>query len=142
MTSNNPQHLVLYDGVCGLCNRLNAFLLPRDSAGLFAFASLQSLTATALLARSGQPTAEHDTFYVVANFRSGSPVLLTKSRAGLFALTQLGGPWRAAGAVRLVPTPLLNIVYDVIARNRYRFFGRYETCRLPPPEHRRRFIDI
>ena len=142
MTPNRPQHLILYDGVCGLCNGLNAFLLPRDSSGLFAFASLQSLTAKALLARYGLPTENFNTFYVIENFRSESPVLLTKSRAGLFALTTLGGAWRLAGVLRVVPTPMLNIVYDWIARNRYRFFGRYDTCPLPAPEQRERFIDI
>lgn len=142
MTSNSPQHLVLYDGVCGLCNGLNAFLLPRDPSGLFAFASLQSLTAKSLLTRYGLPTEDFNTFYVIENFRSESPVLLTKSQAGLFAVTTLGGAWRLAGVLKVVPTPVLNIAYDWIARNRYRFFGRYDTCPLPTPEQRARFIDI
>jgi predicted DCC family thiol-disulfide oxidoreductase YuxK len=136
------RHLVLYDGVCGLCNGLNAFLLPRDSRGDFAFASLQSPTAKALLARFGRTTEHLDTFYVIKDFESASPALLAKSQAGLFALTSLGGVWRLAGGLNVLPTPLLDVGYDWMARNRYRIFGKYETCPMPAPEHRRRFIDI
>jgi predicted DCC family thiol-disulfide oxidoreductase YuxK len=135
-------HLVLYDGVCGLCNRLNAFLLPRDPSGIFAFASLQSATGQSLLKRFGKPTADLDTFYVVRNYRSESPDLLAKSRAALFVLSTLGGIWRLSAPFRLLPASLLDIGYDLIARNRYRFFGRYETCLLPTSQYKQRFIDV
>jgi len=74
------QHLVLYDGVCGLCNRLNGFLLPRDRDGVFAFASLQSATGRSLLSQFGKDAAGLSTFYVVTNYRSDSTALLSKSR--------------------------------------------------------------
>ncbi|HEY7497730.1 MAG TPA: DCC1-like thiol-disulfide oxidoreductase family protein [Vicinamibacterales bacterium] len=136
------RHLILYDGVCGLCNRLNAFVLPRDRRGLFAFAPLQSATAKTWLRRFGRPPEDLTTFYVVTNFRSDSPALLCKSRAALFVLRTLGGLWRWMAIVGLLPTRLLDVGYDVIARHRYRLFGRFETCVLPRPEYEHRFIDV
>jgi len=140
------EHLLLYDGVCGLCNRLTAFVLPRDSRGLFDFASLQSATARSLLRRLGddgaQPDGNLETFYVLKDYRSRSPALISKSRAALFVLRTLGGPWRAVSLLGLFPTALLDIGYDLIARNRYRWFGRHETCLMPDPAYRGRFIDV
>lgn len=89
------QHLVLYDGVCGLCNRLNLFLLTRDVEGVFAFASLQSQTGQSLLRRFDKATEDLTTFYVIANYCAESPVLLAKSRAALFVASRLGGFWPA-----------------------------------------------
>jgi predicted DCC family thiol-disulfide oxidoreductase YuxK len=142
MAEPDAQHLLLYDGVCGLCNRLNAFVLRRDRRGAFAFASLQSATAKALLRSFDKPTEDLTTFYVVANYRSDSPAILAKSRAALFVLRTLGGLWRWIAFVGVLPTPLLDFGYDTIARYRYRLFGQYEACILPAPEHRRRFIDV
>ena len=136
------KHLILYDGVCGLCNGLNTFVLPRDPDGLFAFTSLQSPTGQTLLTRFGKPVGDLDTFYVLVDYRSELPTLLAKSRAGLFVLATLGGVWRVAAPLGALPTPLLDVGYDLLARNRYRIFGRYDTCPLPTPEHRRRFIDV
>ena len=142
--SEPPQyrHLVLYDGVCGLCNRLNTFLLPRDVDAVFAFASLQSEAAQSLLKRFGKATDSLDTFYIVTNYRSASPVLLSKSRAALFVLTTLGGFWRWLAVFGVMPTRLLDRGYDVIARNRYRVLGRHDTCPIPSPEYKARFIDV
>lgn len=128
--------------MCGLCNRLNAFLLTRDAHGVFAFASLQSQTGQSLLRRFGKATVDLTTFYVVTNYRAESPALLAKSRAAFFVLSMLGGVWPALGVFRMLPTAVLDAAYDQIARYRYGFFGRYETCPVPAPEHRQRFIDI
>lgn len=128
--------------MCGLCNRLNVFLLTRDVEGGFVFASLQSQTGQSLLQRFGEATGDLTTFYVVTNYRSESPALLSKSRAALFVVSRLGGFWPALGTFGVLPTAMLDAVYDLIARYRYRFFGRDETCPVPAPEHRQRFIDI
>jgi predicted DCC family thiol-disulfide oxidoreductase YuxK len=136
------QHLILYDGVCGLCNRVTAFLLPRDPDGVFSYASLQSGTGQSFLRRFGRPTEHLDTFYVVTNYRSDSPALLARSQAALFVAAALGGAWRALALFRAVPARLLDVGYDLIARNRYRLFGRYDTCPLPAPQHKARFIDL
>ena len=139
--STEGAHLILYDGVCGLCSRLVQFVIPCDVRGLFHFASLQSAAGRAALDPFGSRSDDLTTVYVLAHYRNPTPVQLTKSRAALFVLTTLGWPWRAAGLLYLVPAPLADRLYDVIARHRYRIFGRHEMCFLPEPAHRRRFID-
>jgi predicted DCC family thiol-disulfide oxidoreductase YuxK len=136
------QHLVLYDGVCGLCNRLNQFVLPRDPRGVFNFASLQSTAGRAVLSRFGRDPDDLNTFYVVQDYRSQSPVLLSKSSAALFLLHELGAPWSWTRPLQVMPLSLLNRGYDLIASNRYRWFGRYESCLVPDAKFRNRFIDV
>ena len=136
------EHLLLYDGVCGLCNRLNNFVLPRDARGLFDFASLQSAAGRSALERFGRNPEDLDTFYVVTNYRTQSPALLSKADAALFVMTRLGAPWRWLGLFGMLPTALLDWVYDLIARYRYRLFGRTETCVMPSAEYKQRFIDV
>ena len=134
--------LVLYDGVCGLCNALVQFVLPRDEAGTFDFASLQSATGQSWLARSGRSMTDLDTMIVVANYGGAAPRVLSRARAALYIATRIGFPWRLAGAAAILPDALLNPLYDFIARRRYRWFGRSATCLVPPPEHRSRVIDL
>ena len=134
-------HLALYDGVCGLCNRLLQFVLKYDRRGVFNFASLQSEVGKTLVARWGGNPDELTTFYVIADFRTAHARFLTKSDAALFVMVQLGWPWKVLGAATLFPKGLRNRVYDVIARSRYRIFGKYEQCVLPRPEIRGRFLD-
>src|SRR5262245_33122260 len=134
-------HLVLYDGVCALCNRLVQFLLKHDGKAIFNFASLQINTAKALVNRFGNSADGLTTFYVVANYRAEHAVMLNKSAAVVFVARALGWPWRIAVLARVVPKAILDRFYDLVARTRYRAFGRLETCALPRPELRRRFID-
>jgi predicted DCC family thiol-disulfide oxidoreductase YuxK len=134
-------HLVLYDGVCGLCNRLLQFLLRHDRRGVFSFAALQSNVGRSMVARSGGDPGALTSFYVVADYQTGASRVFTRSDAALFIAGQLGWPWKAARWLRVVPKTLRDLAYDLVARSRYRVFGRYETCLLPSPEHRRRFVD-
>ena len=136
------EHLILYDGVCGLCNRLNRFVLLRDTRAVFDFASLQSVTGRSVLQRFGRDTENLTTFYVVADYREESPTLLSKARAVLFVMKTLdiGSAWRHA--FRIFPDAVLDFGYDLIARNRYRVFGQSESCLMPSAEFRERFIDI
>ena len=133
--------IILYDGVCGLCNRLNRFVLARDRAGRFRFAALQSALAGEILARHGRDPRDLDTLYLVLAHGRPEERLLRKSDAALWILRALGGPWRAAGALRVVPRRLRDLGYDLVARTRYRLFGRYDSCPLPEPRHRARFLD-
>ncbi len=135
-------HLILYDGVCGLCNRLNQFVLKRDRAAVFQFASQQSALGQSIIRAHGRDPAGLETFYVIVDYGSDSPIMLSKSSAVLFVLKTLRGPWRLATVLAVLPTKLLDWVYDLVARNRYRVFGRYDTCPLPRPEHKSRFIDV
>jgi predicted DCC family thiol-disulfide oxidoreductase YuxK len=136
------EHLILYDGVCGLCNRLTQFVLRRDARAVFDFASLQSPTARSVLQQLGGNAESLDTVYVVVNYRSESPALLSKAGAASFVLKTLGIRGPLAWALRVLPDGLLNLGYDLIARNRYRVFGKFETCILPSAEFKKRFIDI
>ena len=135
------EHLFLYDGVCGLCNRVNRFVLRHDSRGLFDFAPLQSRTGASLLVRHDRRADALDTFYVAAHYRSSAPVLLGKARGALFIASALGWPWKLFGVIGVLPTGLLDAAYDLLARHRYRIFGKYDVCPIPPAEHRRRFIE-
>lgn len=138
---------MLYDGVCGLCSRFTRFILARDTAKRFVFASLQSELAEALLMRHGRSALALDTVYVCAGYGSERETLLAKSQAVLFVLRALGGVWAVVGLAGvglagILPRKFLDRVYDWVAARRYRVFGRSDVCLLPPPEQRARFVDI
>src|SRR3954452_6926455 len=134
-------HLVLYDGVCGLCSRLLQFLLRHDRRRLFSFAPLQSAVGRSTVARSGGNPAELTSFYVVADYQTAASRVFTRSDAALFVAGALGWPWRAAQLIRVVPHAGRDRAYNAVARSRSRVFGRYERCLVPGPEFRSRFID-
>lgn len=131
--------VILYDGVCGLCNGMVRFILPRDRRGVFRFAALQSDFAQRELERLGHRASSLDTFYVIESFGEPGETLSWKSRAALAVARGLGWWW--LGWLRLVPRGLSDRIYDVVARYRYAWFGRHTTCPLPQPEHRARFLD-
>lgn len=135
------EHLVLYDGVCGLCSRLLAFLLVHDRRRRFAFASLQSERGRSWVLQSGRNPDDLTSFYVVTDYRQPSAALLAKSRAALFVAQAIGWPWKALTLFGALPTSWLDRVYDLIARHRYRVFGRYDRCLVPRPEDRSRFVE-
>jgi predicted DCC family thiol-disulfide oxidoreductase YuxK len=138
--SANP--VLIYDGVCGLCNRLVQFTLKNDDHGLFRFASLQGPTGSRILERHGASTADLDTFYVATGFEQPGELLMARSDAALFVLQELGGKWRVLGAIfRILPRPVRDAAYNLVARNRYRVFGKFETCPVPDPRHRHKFFD-
>ena len=132
--------LVLYDGVCALCNRLVSFLLHHDRRDCFRFAPLQSDPARALLQKHGLNSSELDTVVLLAEFGHPTERALTRSGAVLYALHELGGTWRLSVILRLLPLFLRDRLYDYIARRRYRMFGRFDQCPFPQPEHRHKFM--
>jgi predicted DCC family thiol-disulfide oxidoreductase YuxK len=135
------QHLLLYDGVCGLCDHLVQFVLARDARGTFDFAPLQSATGRAAVAREGGDPDALSSFYVVRDYRTAHPRSLVKGRAALFVAREVGWPWRLVNVFAVLPAAVLDFAYDIVARYRYRVFGRFEQCLLPRPEQRQRFID-
>ena len=136
----NP--ILLYDGVCGLCNRMTQFVLRRDGEAVFRFAALESAFAAAILARHGAATKNLDTVCIVVNHNQPGEILLPRSDAVVFILRELGGIWNVAGGVLgLFPRPIRDCGYRLIARNRYRIFGRYDSCPLPSTATRARFLD-
>jgi predicted DCC family thiol-disulfide oxidoreductase YuxK len=134
--------IILYDGVCALCNGFVAFVWPRDRQRRFRFAPLQGGTARAILARHAHDATVLDTVFVVLDPGTPSERLLDRSAAALYVLAGLGGGWRlAATLLRWLPRSLLDLAYRLLARNRYRLFGRLDACAVPGPEHRERFIE-
>lgn len=133
--------IILYDGVCAMCNGVVRFVLRNDREGRFLFAPLQSSLAREVLARHGKNSVDLDTVGVVVDHDLPSELVLLKSRAMLHVLEGVGGVWKPlALLLGVFPTPMLDWGYGLIARNRYRLFGRYDSCPLPPPESRGRFL--
>lgn len=133
--------LILYDGVCGLCNRLNRFVLARDRADRFRFAALQGELARRALVRYGRDPSDLDTFYVLVRRGEPDERLLERGRGIVHVLGSLGGPWVLARALGFLPRFLLDALYGFVAKRRYRWFGRFEACPLPDPRHRAKFLD-
>ena len=137
-----PNLIILYDGVCGLCNRLVQFLLKHDNDGRLRFASLQSDFAEKVLGRHGINAKDLDTVNVVENYDQAGERVLQRSDAILRAGRELGGFWGASSSIaRVVPRALRDLVYGFVATNRYRVFGKYDTCMLPEPNQRSRFVE-
>jgi predicted DCC family thiol-disulfide oxidoreductase YuxK len=133
------QHLLLYDGECGLCDRVVQIVLARDHRRLFHFASLQSAAAAKQLARFGGRPERLDTFVVIERYQEPDAAHLTRARAALAVMRALGWP-RVAAVLGWLPGGLLDRMYDFIARHRYRLFGG-GVCFVPRPEDRPRFLD-
>jgi len=135
----NP--IVLYDGVCGLCNRLVQFLLKRDKRDRLRYAALQSDFAAKVLKRHGLDPKDLDTVHVVMNYDEADERVLGRSTAVVEAVKELGGVWKIAALGKIVPRPLRDLAYKFVAQNRYRVFGKFQTCMLPDPRHRAKFLD-
>lgn len=141
MANTNP--IILYDGVCGLCNRMVQFLLTHDKDGRLRFASLQSDFAEKVLKRHGFDAKDLDTIHVVENYDQPGERVLQRSDAVLRAGRELGGFWGASSSVaKVIPRPLRDLVYRLVATNRYRVFGKFDACMLPDPGQRSRFLDV
>ena len=134
--------ILFYDGACGLCNRLNHFVLRRDPGGRFRFAALQSAFARDLLARHGRDATRLDTFYVVTTPGGPNERVLERARAALHVLGGLGLPWRAFGVLGVLPTSVLDLGYGLVARSRYRLCGKRDRCTVPEPLWAERFIGV
>ncbi len=134
MPETSSPGIVFFDGVCGLCNRTVDFILSHDPRGAFLFAPLQGKTAQSRLTDADRQSL-------------ASLVLITeqgtyrRSSAVVRILWRLGGLWKLLGGLLwLVPRPLRDLGYRVVARNRYRLFGQTETCRFPTEKERARFL--
>ena len=135
MSDDVEDPVLLFDGVCNLCNGLVRFLIRRDPAGRIRYASLQSEAGQALLARAGLPE-DPDTVVLVEGDRA-----YTKSAAVVRVAELLGWPYRLLRVARLLPRRLRDAGYDVVAANRYDWFGRRERCMVPDDDVRARFLD-
>ena len=129
-----PDGLILFDGVCVFCSRWVRFVIDRDTQRRFRFVAIQSQTGRALATRYGIDPDAPQTNAVILD-----ECIWFKSDAALAVLSELPST-RSLGALRAIPTGLRNPVYDLIAQNRYRIFGRTDVCMVPESEDRDRFI--
>jgi predicted DCC family thiol-disulfide oxidoreductase YuxK len=133
--------LMFYDGVCGLCDHAVQFLLTRDEKKRILFAALQSDFAGEVLRRHGRNPEALDSMILVRDYGRSDETLLDKTAAAFGAARELGGAWGVLARLGLCfPAFLRDPVYRLIARARYRLFGKFETCRLPRAEERARFL--
>jgi len=122
---NFPNHIILFDGMCNLCNGAVRFVSKRDKKKIFHFASLQSNSGQALLEKYGLSTDDLDTFVYINNGKH-----FTRSKAGLMVLNELGGIWKLFSFLKFLPAKFLDFIYNKIAKNRYRIFGKKAQCMM------------
>ena len=133
--------IVLFDGVCALCDRTVQFLLKKDKQGVLKFAPLQGPTAAAILKRHPQIEDKTRSVILVQNYETPSESISIRSQAILDCLSALGGFWRVVSLLRIIPGFFRDTIYNFIATNRYKWFGKYEECIVPSPEFRERFLE-
>ncbi len=135
------ENIIFFDGVCSLCNGFIDFLIKRDSGRLFRYAPLQGSTATERLPISRYKVLGPDgpSFTSVIYLKDGR--MLSQSDAAIEILSDLGGLWRLASVLKLIPQVIRNSVYTLIATHRYEWFGKRETCRVPTKEERKLFLE-
>ena len=134
----NPknEHIVLFDGVCNLCNGSVQFIIKRDKKRVFRYATLQSEFARNLLKARGEPVPDIESVILV------SPAgVYYCSDAALRIAQKLSGAWPVLSIFRVVPRPIRDAIYNYIGRNRYKWFGKQESCMIPTPELKSLFLD-
>jgi predicted DCC family thiol-disulfide oxidoreductase YuxK len=130
-----PPDVVVFDGVCNLCSRSVQFILKHEAEPRFRFAPVQSPAGSQLLRDAGFDSADVKTFVLLSH-----GTVYTRSSAALRIAKSLKGPWKLLRVAWLVPRPIRDWMYDLVARNRYRWFGKTDTCMVPTPELRERFL--
>jgi predicted DCC family thiol-disulfide oxidoreductase YuxK len=133
----NDAPVILYDGVCNLCNRSVQWVIRRDRRKVFRFAAVQSAVARELLARAGYQGTLPDSVVLIHQGR-----VMTESAVAVAIARLLGWPWQALGVFVLVPPVLRNWLYRQVAKRRYAWFGKQDSCMMPTPELRERFLDL
>lgn len=128
--------IILFDGVCNLCNGFVNFVIPRDRQAKFRFGSLQSSAGQELLKAHSYKSESMTTVILLENNQ-----LYTESTAVLKILRKLGGAWSLFYIFMVVPKFIRDFMYNLVSRHRYRLFGKREYCRIPTPELKNRFIE-
>lgn len=146
MQSATPKHIIVYDGVCKFCNSSVNFILSKDTQAKYRFCAAQSdLGAQLMLAAgfedTGNALSDYESLLLVRNWGAEKVLIEQKSDAFFSIMSNLGYPYKAVLFFKVIPRFMRNRVYDVIARNRYRWFGKHAVCQLPNPDFKNRFID-
>jgi predicted DCC family thiol-disulfide oxidoreductase YuxK len=129
------KQIILFDGVCNFCNASINFIIDHDPEKRFKFAPLQSEIGQDILRKFNKNTEDFDSVFLLKN-----NTLYQKSDAALEITKYLSGFWKYLAIFKIFPTFFLNFFYDIIAKNRYRIFGKMDSCRIPTPELRERFL--
>lgn len=135
-STSEHSNIVFYDGVCGLCDRTVRFILKRDTGQRLKFAPLQGETAK----RRADLPSDLKSIVFVKDHGTSQEKIYFRSEAALQILSQLRGFWRVVSWLRIIPRPLRDAIYNAIAARRYRWFGKFDACRVPSPEIRARFL--
>ena len=130
--------IVLFDGVCNLCNGAVVYIIKRDKNDVFRFAALQSDIGQKLINERNIDTSKIDSIILI----EPGIAYYTKSSAAIKIMNEFGGLWRVMNVFNyLLPTSIRDIIYDFIAKNRYKWFGKQESCMIPTPELKAKFLD-
>jgi predicted DCC family thiol-disulfide oxidoreductase YuxK len=129
------QPIILFDGVCNFCNDAVNFIIHQDKKGMFKFASLQSSKGQELIQKYGLPSSNFNSFILIENGK-----VYKRSTAGLRLYNKLPWYWKWTQVFWVVPSFLRDAVYDLIALNRYKWFGKKYSCMMPTPEIKNRFL--
>ncbi|WP_066062843.1 thiol-disulfide oxidoreductase DCC family protein [Neobacillus soli] len=129
------ERIILFDGVCNLCNSSVQFILKRDPGGHFKFASLQGETGQRLL-KMHRLNPDLNSFVLIEDEK-----VYVKTNAALRVCKVLSGSWKVLTIFLIIPGLIRDPLYDFIANNRYKWFGKKESCMLPLPEWKNRFLD-
>jgi predicted DCC family thiol-disulfide oxidoreductase YuxK len=132
----NENPVILFDGVCNFCNGTVNFVLKQDRKDVFRFAALQSEAGRKLLEKYKLSTEEFDSFVLLDEGK-----IYKKSAAALRVMNKLPWYWKEVQLFRVIPTPFRDAIYDFIARNRYKWFGKKDQCMIPTLEIKSRFLD-
>ncbi len=135
MQSQVTRPVILFDGVCNLCSSSVQFIIKRDRKNLFRFASLQSEFGQQVLKEHHLPANELNSFILLNNGK-----LYTRSTGALKVVKHLSGAWPLLYAFIIIPSPIRDGIYNIVSKNRYRWFGKKEACWLPTPELRKKFL--
>lgn len=135
MKSTQASSIILFDGVCNLCNSLVIFLIKRDRKNVFKFTALQSPQGQQILKKHELKTDAFDSFVLYQK-----DTIYQKSSAGIRVLSKLGGLWSLFKIFLIVPRPIRDFVYSIIAKNRYNWWGKKDQCMIPTPELQKKFL--
>lgn len=130
--------IILFDGVCNLCNGAIQFVIKRDKKDTFRYATLQSKIGEQLIAERAIDTTKVDSIILI----EPGVAYFTKSDAALQISKSFGGGWKLLSIFTWIPKSFRDVIYDLIARNRYNWFGRKDACMIPTPELRAKFLDL
>ncbi|MBU8729177.1 thiol-disulfide oxidoreductase DCC family protein [Cytobacillus firmus] len=128
------ERIILFDGECNFCDQSVQFIIKRDPRGHFKFAALQSYSGKELLNKHNAPP-DKDSFVLIEDNNC-----YYKSSAALRVCKNLEGAWKIPYVLLVIPKPIRDFFYGLIAKNRYKWFGKKESCMLPSPEERKRFL--